>query len=248
MVEGKKAGSRVRSPAYPSITLERAIEYAVILFGKEHRGQIAPDVAARHMGFKGRTGGGARALAALRQYGLLQVVDGSAALTERALDLVLAPDEASPHRRDALRAAALSPKLHRELWELADDGPLPSDDQLEYYLVRERNFNPNRVERFLKSFRQTIESAGLAGPKRDDPAEQSGGETAPNDGPAPAAATAPSPAATGPHISFPLPRRNRIVIQLDKPVTDGEFETIKSLLEVAKDSLTDEVSGEEADG
>ena len=59
---------------------------------------------------------------------------------------------------DLLRVVALTPQLHREIWHRFA-GSLPPDEQLREYLVEQRTagkFNPGRVDRFLRQFRETL--------------------------------------------------------------------------------------------
>jgi hypothetical protein len=162
MPEEKPGGKRVRSPAYPGVSLPKAIEYAQAFYAKEHKHAAAPAIAARAMGFTDHKSGAAgTALAALKKFGLLlEDEKGQVHLSPWALDIILAPSEDHAARLKAIREAALAPVVYRELWEKWN-GRLPSDQNIGYYLERERSFNPNVIRSFIKDFRATVEFAGL---------------------------------------------------------------------------------------
>jgi hypothetical protein len=71
----------------------------------------------------------------------------------------------APDRSDLLKAAALKPTLHRELWDyFREKGGIPPDDLLRHYLVWERpepRFNEKSVGGFIADFRATLKLAKL---------------------------------------------------------------------------------------
>jgi len=105
-------------------------------------------------------------IAALKHFGLA-VDEGSKdkrrlKLTPLALDILEHP-EGSAKYSEAIKAAALTPKIHRELWDKYA-GKLPPDVSIRVYLVREREegyFNKNQVDGFIGQFRSTIAFAKL---------------------------------------------------------------------------------------
>src|SRR6185437_17141407 len=60
----------------------------------------------------------------------------------------------------ALKSAALKPKLYSTLWNKYG-GKLPSNDSLQYELIRGGNFNRDSVSGFIKDFRATVDFAKL---------------------------------------------------------------------------------------
>ena len=151
-----------RSPGYPSLYLGEAIERAKVLWEKEKRHAAPLSAIESHLGYKVGGGAVARVISALGKFGL--VVDegiGSAKqykLSESALKILLSPENSIEQRRE-IRASALKPALHQELWEQYQ-GSLPSDETLRSYLVLKRNFNPGMVDEFIANFRATLDFAG----------------------------------------------------------------------------------------
>lgn len=168
----KKA--KQRSPSFPFIDLETAIERTKQFYDQEGKAAAPPTVAVRHWGYSAKSSGGKQTLAALKAFGLLRKVEGKVELTDRALHIVVA---GSPRRLEALRQAALEPDQFRELWERYGTDS-PSDDTLKHELVLEKSFNRNAVDDFLANYRATIGYAGLEksvslSPELEEPVETS---------------------------------------------------------------------------
>src|SRR5688500_13312680 len=109
---------RHRSPAYPSIDLRTAIERAATIYKAEKRHPAPVAVMVHHCGYDTTSSAGLRAIAALKQFGLL-LEEGSneerqLRLSELALDILIADSEESPQRLHAIKTAALSPPIHRK--------------------------------------------------------------------------------------------------------------------------------------
>ena len=153
--------SRQRSPNYPGIDLETAIESVRELYTKNlGRGQFNPIEAANAWGYSGPSGPVRVRLGALRQYGLLDGQRGeNPKLSRRALTFALR-NQASREYRDALQEAALTPILFREI---RDSHPDASDGVLREYLILDRNFTDDGAERLIAVYRATMQLAGLDG-------------------------------------------------------------------------------------
>src|SRR5215213_10309480 len=154
-----RGAGRVRSPSFPFISLPDAIHRAQELYEAERRNLVRTEIAASHWGYSARSSAGAQTIAALRAYGLLEDVRGELRLTDRAQH-ILVREPGSTERNDLLRQAALAPPLFSKLWERyrAD---LPSDKNLRSWLVLELKVNENAVEDLLRSYRETLQYAGL---------------------------------------------------------------------------------------
>jgi len=135
---------RLRSPPYPNLPLQRALERAEQLYRQE-RDHLAPlSSAAKAWGMSPTSSGPVQITGALRQYGLVED-DGSREqrkirLTSDALRILMDKDHASPERRDAVRRCFLAPRIFLEMWEQwkAD---LPSDQTVIRYLTLDRKLN-----------------------------------------------------------------------------------------------------------
>jgi hypothetical protein len=155
--------ARTRSPNYPVIDLEAAVEMAAKLerFAKRH---AVPVESAMQKAWDLKPSGyGFQCVGALKQFGLLQEDDAvgqqrQVKLTEDAQKVV----HNHPDRPVILRAAALRPKVHTAVWSRFD-GDLPPDDTIKTYLLFEHQppFNPAAVPEFIGELRRTISFAGL---------------------------------------------------------------------------------------
>jgi hypothetical protein len=162
-----KAGKRNnihRSPSYPAIDLKSAIDRAQVFYMHEKRSESSVSVAAQHWGYSIASSGGKQVLAALIAYGLMED-KGSAdqrrvKLTDLALRILLDEREDSSERDEALRRAALMPKIHAELFAKWPN-ELPSNPNLRHYLLIEKKFNENAVDDFIKELRITADFAKL---------------------------------------------------------------------------------------
>lgn len=158
-----RRGPRGRSPSYPGVALDVCIERARAFYQSEHRNSAPVAGVLRLWGYTNpSTGSATVALAALKKFGLVDD-EGSGAnrtvrLTSLALDVCLQPDESE--RKDLIKQAALTPKIHRELWDLYG-GHLPSDETLRFELVRNRSFTAQGAVDFIKQFRSTVTYAQL---------------------------------------------------------------------------------------
>ena len=117
-------------------------------------------------------------VAALHQYGLLVEYDGGdsrhIALSDLAITIVTNPDQASPERAVAVRAAALTPRIFAELWEAVQRAGLADRAALVRLLTTDRGargrapFTPKGADDVLRLFSETITYAGLARVGRDE--------------------------------------------------------------------------------
>ena len=67
----------------------------------------------------------------------------------------------STERDEAIKRAALTPKIHSVLWKKWGF-PLPSDDNLRHALIFDWKFNENSVDDFIREYKDTIRFAKLA--------------------------------------------------------------------------------------
>jgi hypothetical protein len=152
--ESKSKRSVHRSPGYPMFSLRDAIEKTKVIYANEKRSYTTPDVVAKHLGFSQSIGGpGGRSISALRQYGLLDEVDGKCRLSDSGYTLVQYPAD-SAERIQAIKAAIRKPTLFNELLDEYKDG-LPSEETLRSNLLK-RGFNPAVIPDVIGVFRDTI--------------------------------------------------------------------------------------------
>jgi hypothetical protein len=156
---------RLRSPAYPGIDLEAAIKRAQEFYDRERRNSANAEIAVQHWGYKPTSGGGFIVIAALKAFGLISDSGSGKArkiqLTDLALRILLDRRPDSLERSEAIKQAALMPKIHSSLWNKYRD-EIPSEENLRHELVFERKFNENSVGDFIREFRATIKFANLS--------------------------------------------------------------------------------------
>jgi len=163
--EAQPRQQRLRSPNYPGIDLETAVARARALYEHERRGTVNARVAVQHWGYSEKSSGGQVVLAALKAFGLTDETGEGAARTIRlsdlALRILLDTRPTSTDRQEALRRAALNPRIHSEVWT-ALNGNLGSEENLRHRLIFDWRFNENVVDSFIREFRATLEFAHVA--------------------------------------------------------------------------------------
>jgi len=142
-----------RSPNFPFITLEVALERAAQFYEKEKRGSAPFAIAAQHWRYSPNSSGALQTAAALKSYGLM-IDEGSGAsrklkLTALALRIMLDSRPESCEREEYKRQAALTPAVVADIYQKWDN-ELPSDATLNHYLVLDRGFNQSTALRAVK--------------------------------------------------------------------------------------------------
>jgi hypothetical protein len=161
-----------RSPGYPMISLDEAIQKAKILWDKDKNNDIPLAAAYEHLGYKSKGGYPARIIAALKKFELISEKQNGIKLTEEAVDLVL--HEPSDERYiEIVKKLALKPTIYEKLFN-EYKGSLPSDSTLKITLIKDYDFNPESVEDFISSFKKTIEFAGLSKENKESQTEGQG--------------------------------------------------------------------------
>lgn len=151
---------------YPAFPLPKAVEMAAQLEAKDGFNPIPVAIAIDHLGYSPTSSTGLRAVACLLHFNLMEE-DGSGdsrrvRLSELGKTIVLHPEDDSRERRKAVKEAVLSPKLYGAIWDRWG-AELPSDKSLEYYLVRDFEFNRNSVRGFIRDLKESFSYAGLGG-------------------------------------------------------------------------------------
>ena len=159
--ESKKR--RERSPSYPSIDLETAVQRLEVVYEKESRQPVPTSVIMEHWNYTPKSSYGLLAIAALLKYGLLEDqgsgADRLARITELGLSILM--PESPEERFQAIQKAALNPAIISDIWT-EYGGDLPSDASLKVFLIRQRSFNPRAVDDVIGVLRRTIEYANLS--------------------------------------------------------------------------------------
>ncbi len=149
-----------RSPSYPSMPLEEALQKVRMVYAEDKRAWTSRSVILKHLGFTDEKSGPAnRSLSALRQYGLLEERDGQLRVSDTAYTALVLSDS-SPEKPKKIAEAALNPKIFKELWSIY--GPdLASDETMADFLIHKKEFNPASAPEVVSAFRKTIAFAKL---------------------------------------------------------------------------------------
>lgn len=153
----RKAGKR--SPGYPMISLEEAIQKAKILWNKDTNNPMPLKVVYEHLGYKTIGGYGGRVLSALKQFGLIYEKQKDIILTDEAIYLALHEPSDEIYIK-TIKKLALNPTLYDKLFNECK-GQLPSDQNLKVRLIKDYGFNADKVDGFLLDFKKTIDFANL---------------------------------------------------------------------------------------
>ena len=159
-----------RSPSYPSLNLEMAIDRANAIYKKERNNWIPLETAVIDWGLTSTTGVGAVSVAALKYYGLMEdqgaAEDRKVRLTDFALRIIRDERSVSPDKNKAIQEAALKPKVFQELWNRYP-GARVSDATLRTHLKNNMGYLDDAAEAVVKRFREVLEFSGL-GRESDD--------------------------------------------------------------------------------
>jgi hypothetical protein len=167
--------SQGRSPAYPYIDLEKAIERAQqVRAAGAARQPMPPETFYQIWKLGAQSSGARQTMAALNHFGLADYQsrgnDRKVKLSDLALKIVLDTQPVSADRDIAIKVAALSPTIHRELFEKY--GPLlPADFVIQTYLVRDRGYNEQAAKSLIGEYKDTLTFAGLDKPDNMPDAE-----------------------------------------------------------------------------
>ena len=157
----KADAPRQRSPNYPSVSLPDAVAKAVRLYEGVGTAGAPPDSAAKLIGYSRNHGTARMTASALKKFGLLDERNGRLVPGRYTVDLANFPPT-HPRHAAALRGAALSPTIYREVFgRYRPHGVLPPDDVLAPELVADAGFLPDKVAGFLRDFRDSLAHAGL---------------------------------------------------------------------------------------
>jgi hypothetical protein len=157
VTEVKKA--KDRSPTFPFITLEQALERARQFYVEEKRGVAPYSRAVMHWKYSASSSGALQTVGALKSYGLLTEVGGSGInrqlrLTELALRILLDQRPDSTERLEYIREAALTPTISAEVYAKWSDGLPPSDSTINHFLVLDKRFNEGTAFKVVKIIKE----------------------------------------------------------------------------------------------
>lgn len=174
--------SRVRSPAYPALSLPAAIDMIRKVYLAQQKTAEPREVVFLHMGYAGRSGRSEKSISALIKYGFLEKSsDGNYKVSDRAVSILYPDSEDPSSEHTSLKAAALEPDLYRKIFDRWDSRP--SESSLEAFLIRE-GFNVKYVDKVARSFYETYDlvsriDVSYDSPYENEPFEEEEGEEMP---------------------------------------------------------------------
>jgi hypothetical protein len=154
---------RVRSPNYPSMGLQEAINRVAGLYKIQHLHFAPREVVAKGLGYSSLNGASATAISALLKYGLLERSGEDLRVSDRAM-CILHPHNPQ-EKAAAIREAAFSPALFAELMEKFP-GQMPNDDLLRNYLIR-NGFAESALGNVISAYRETSDMVSRDGAQYD---------------------------------------------------------------------------------
>ncbi|ALN62286.1 hypothetical protein GLA29479_1403 [Lysobacter antibioticus] len=153
-----------RSPSYPAITLQEAIERAKAFYKKEGKHETLVFTAMSHWGYSSKSSGGLVTVAALKAYGLMgdkgSGSERKVFLTPFGLKIIMDERIVSPDRDAAIKQAAMTPKILAELWNKYGSD-LPSHDTLRHFLRVDKEYSDSAVKEVIKVYLANLDYAKL---------------------------------------------------------------------------------------
>lgn len=144
---------KVRSPNYPAMDLEAALEAVRPAWKAENRNKMSRTVLARHMGYTSLNGRALGKIGAVRAYGLIDGSGDVLHISDDAIIALAAPDKHDFRVRDAMLRLALKPQLFQDLRK--EYATLPSEENVRFNLVQ-RHFTEDAAGKAAKSFLATM--------------------------------------------------------------------------------------------
>lgn len=115
----------------------------------------------KHWGYSAKSSTAQQTLGALKHYGLVESGKGRVWLSQRALRILLDSRESSSEKDQAIREAALYPRLFKKIWD-AHGAELPSDATLRTNLLLSEGFaSEEAATEFIAKYKETIRFAKL---------------------------------------------------------------------------------------
>jgi len=144
--------ARLRSPGYPSATLETSLQYVEKIYSLNRVNPIDRNSAAISMGYSRTSGASDKMIANLSHYGLVEKAGkGEIKVTQLAEDILRPENDRS--KKEALRKAAFNPQLFDSLQERFPDGHF-SPDALKNVLAR-MGYQEKAIEPASKAYMDT---------------------------------------------------------------------------------------------
>jgi hypothetical protein len=149
ILSGDRIMATKRSPNYPQITLEEAVQAAENIYREDMRNKMSQKTVSSHLGYTSVNGRSLAKIGALKAYDLLEGRGQELKLTDRAVNLI-AETKNSPVGKKILYEAAFSPSVFKELNEYYE-GRKASAENLRSELIK-RGFTLDAVDKVSKIY------------------------------------------------------------------------------------------------
>lgn len=186
-----EAQQNFRSPPYPTMGLERALEKAKQLREIAKGFTVPLSSAAKAWGFSEKSSSTTTVAAALNQFGLI-TDEGSRAdrrigLSALGESIILDVRPNSREREKAIREAALFPKTFRELWERFGTADVDTHTLVYELTLGRKNsgkapFSEAAADEVAKTYRETVSFANLEISEQDGPLAERSSDMQPPQG------------------------------------------------------------------
>lgn len=223
--------SRVRSPAYPALSLSAAVDMIRKVYSKQQTTIEPREVILEHMGYSSQSGRSLKAISALIKYGFLDKIGNEGlCVSERAVS-ILYPDPENPTiQMQELYAASREPELFREMFDRWDTKP--TETSLEHFLIR-KGFNTNAIPQVARAFYETFDLVSDFDDSYDSDEDQMGQDEEDD-------------MSTPQDVGNRAPKRNEaplgaLALNITKPVFD--FESVKIQTEINNQEDLEELIG-----
>lgn len=174
----KSTKAAPRSPNYPYVDLQRAVELAGKFYEKYKTHSTPEKLAAECWGYSAKSSGTQRVVGALVDYGLVTVKQNAAplgrelAITENARKVILKAEGYEA----ILANMAISPPIYGDLWQKYG-AEIPPESLIQQYLIFTKKFNDDSAKHVSGSFKRTVAYANPSKMNKfEDMAEEEEGE------------------------------------------------------------------------
>ena len=168
--EPPSSGGKTRSPAYPLIDLEKAIDCAKKLYDHAKLHEVNKAAVGESWKMSHLSGTFLGYVAALKTFGLVASSGAKEQLKYKLTkdsERIILDQTNSPEKKEAIQRAAMAPKIYQELWEkFGKDGVDGSVEAsvLSNYLILDRpgpRYNPTAAKLVIKHYKSTLAFAGV---------------------------------------------------------------------------------------
>lgn len=249
----------------PAVSLRKAVDKVRLLFEADGQSGSTRESAFKHLGYNTTSSGSALGLmSAIKKFGLIKEDSNRILLTNDAL-LILLKGGNEELKREAIRRCALKPELFKNLWNQYSLNGLPSDDTLRSELVIGHRFNAKAVDIVIRSFRDTLDYAGIKAGQflssedtQDEREGQENGADEENNDNTPREQFPSTPQfpnafsktdSAGKMRDYLIPRVGDKIalLRLEKPVTKADLDQVRSWLTLMEKTLVEQPIPEEDD-